>query len=172
MFKYEDISLRALEPEDLDLLYDWENRGEHWAISQTQQPFSKALLKAYLNQQHRDVRETGQLRLMICKAGEAIGTVELFDADFWNQRAGIGVILFQQEFRGQGIARIALDLLMNYAYAHLNFHQLYCNIDVNNSDSISLFKRLGFQQVGVKKDWVKINRKFVDIALFQHFAQP
>ena len=31
----ENISLRALEPEDLDLFYQWENDSSIWKISQT-----------------------------------------------------------------------------------------------------------------------------------------
>lgn len=39
--KYKDIRLRALEPEDLELLYSWENNLSYWVISNTITPFSK-----------------------------------------------------------------------------------------------------------------------------------
>ena len=35
------ISLRALEPEDLDFLFSTENNEQFWEISSTQTPFSK-----------------------------------------------------------------------------------------------------------------------------------
>ena len=41
----EHISLRALEPEDLDFLYSTENNQIFWEVSSTQTPFSKFTLK-------------------------------------------------------------------------------------------------------------------------------
>jgi len=38
--KFQKISLRAIEPEDLELLYKWENNNSYWIISNTVTPFS------------------------------------------------------------------------------------------------------------------------------------
>ena len=43
--KYKNIKLRALEPEDLELLYEWENNDSNWMISNTISPFSKYILE-------------------------------------------------------------------------------------------------------------------------------
>ena len=61
--KYKDIMLRALEPEDLELLYEWENNEIYWTLSNTVAPFSKFILKRYLENSHKNIYETGQLRL-------------------------------------------------------------------------------------------------------------
>ena len=62
---FKEIKLRALEPEDLELLYEWENNNEYWIISNTVSPFSKYTLKRYIENSHKNIYETGQLRLMI-----------------------------------------------------------------------------------------------------------
>jgi len=59
------ISLRAPEPEDLDLLYLWENNTEVWQISGTLVPFSRYVLKQYLENAGKDIYEMKQLRLII-----------------------------------------------------------------------------------------------------------
>ena len=41
--KFKNIKLRALEPEDLELLYQWENNDSYWLISNTVSPFSMTL---------------------------------------------------------------------------------------------------------------------------------
>jgi diamine N-acetyltransferase len=46
-------------------------------------------------------------------------------------------------------------------------HQLYCNILENNNESMELFKKLGFVQAGIKKDWVKTTDGFLDEYFFQ-----
>jgi len=44
MLRGENINLRALEPSDLDVLYNWENDTSIWKVSQTIAPFSKNIL--------------------------------------------------------------------------------------------------------------------------------
>ena len=46
--KGQNIHLRALEPEDLDFLYEIENNESIWEVSNTQTPYSKWVLKNYL----------------------------------------------------------------------------------------------------------------------------
>ena len=58
-------------------------------------------------------------------------------------------------------------MITNYAFTHLNLHQLFANITTNNEASLLLFSNFGFQKIGIKKDWSKINGTFVDEVLFQ-----
>jgi len=46
-------------------------------------------------------------------------------------------------------------------------NQLFANITTNNEASLLLFSNFGFQKIGIKKDWTKINGTFVDEVLFQ-----
>ncbi len=63
--KGEHIFLRALEPEDLDFIHEIENDESIWEISNTQTPYSRFLIKQYLEQSHKDIYEVKQLRLVI-----------------------------------------------------------------------------------------------------------
>ena len=90
------LKLRALEPTDLELLYKWENDTEIWNISSTLNPFSKYVLHQYIENSHRDLIESKQLRLIIETKEEkpsSIGTIDLFDIDFYHKRAGIGILM-------------------------------------------------------------------------------
>ncbi|MCB0381914.1 MAG: GNAT family N-acetyltransferase, partial [Psychroserpens sp.] len=64
--KGKHIYLRALEPEDLDFIYQIENDPSVWEISNTITPYSKFLIKQYLENAHKDIFEVKQLRLVIC----------------------------------------------------------------------------------------------------------
>jgi diamine N-acetyltransferase len=166
--KGQNIHLRALEPEDLDFLFEIENNKSIWEVSNTQTPYSKWLLKQYLENAHLDIYEAKQLRLVIVfsETNEKVGFIDLFDFDAKNCRAGIGIII-SENFRNQGIGKETLQLLSNYAFIHLNLHQLFANITINNEASLQLFSNFGFQKIGIKKDWSKINGTFVDEVLFQ-----
>jgi diamine N-acetyltransferase len=167
MLKGKNISMRALEPSDLELIYDWENDSSIWKVSQTLTPYSKHILAKFLENAHLDIFTTKQLRLMIVKDGVSIGTIELFDYDPVNSRAGIGIMIAQENERRKGYAKEALGLMINYAFKHLKINQLYCNISSSNKISLNLFSSLDFMLVGVKKKWNKTSEGWEDELLFQ-----
>jgi diamine N-acetyltransferase len=166
--KGENIYLRALEPEDLDFIHAVENDESIWEISSTQTPYSKYLIKQYLENAHKDIFEVKQLRLVISTYDNvALGMIDLFDFDFKNKKAGVGILVKEPEDRLKGYGREALKLLIDYCFTHLDLHQLYCNISENNKSSISLFKNQGFKEIGLKKDWTYVNGSFKNEYVFQ-----
>lgn len=167
--KYKDIRLRALEPEDLELLYSWENNLSYWILSSTVVPFSKYTLKLYLENSHKDIYETGQLRLMIEHISDnaTIGTIDIFDFDPFHKRAGVGILIANEDYRRKGFATMAMKCLIDYCFGTLQVHQLFCNILTNNCESMELFKKTGFVQSGIKKDWIKTSDGYLDEYLFQ-----
>lgn len=165
----DEIILRAVEPEDLELLYMWENNIDYWLISNTIKPFSKYTLKKYIENSHKTIFETGQLRLMIDtkENKKTIGTIDLFDFDPFHQRAGVGILIADESSRRKGYASMALKCLIDYCFNTLQLHQLYCNILSSNCESMELFKKLGFIETGIKKDWIKTSNGYLDEHLFQ-----
>jgi len=166
--KGEHIILRALEPEDLNFLYQIENNESFWEVSHTQTPFSKYILKQYLENAHLDIYESKQLRLLIEEKStkKQIGMIDLFDYNPQHKRVGIG-ILIHPDFEKKGFASESLSLLINYSFSHLQLHQLYANIASDNTKSLTLFKKHNFDEVGVKKEWLLSEGKFKDEVLFQ-----
>lgn len=170
--KGENIYLRALEPEDLEFIYEIENDETIWELSHTQTPYSQFLIKQYLENAHKDIYEVKQLRLVISNyKKDTLGLIDLFDFDFKNKRAGIGILVKDLADRNKGVGGEALKLLINYSFKRLNLHQLYCNISKQNIASIKLFKKHGFKEVGLKKDWNLVNNTYVSEYIYQ-LIQP
>ncbi|NCO63057.1 MAG: GNAT family N-acetyltransferase [Flavobacteriales bacterium] len=166
--KGENIYLRALEPEDLEFIHTIENDESLWELSNTITPYSKFLIKQYLEHSHKDIFEVRQLRLVISSyLDEPLGMIDLFDFDFKNSRAGVGILVKESKNRQLGLGREALSLLINYSFTHLGLHQLYCNISENNEASIKLFTSQGFEKIGLKKDWNYMKGNFTNEYLFQ-----
>ncbi|HLG02750.1 MAG TPA: GNAT family protein [Bacteroidia bacterium] len=164
----ERIRLRALEPQDVDLLYSWENDTSIWVASHTQAPFSRFILEQYIASSHLDLHTNKQLRLMITtKDGKDVGAIDLFDFDPQHQRAGIGILIANREDRGKGYASEALTLLIQYCFHQLHLHQIYCNVTVNNEESILLFQKHKFLITGIKKEWIRVGDMFMDELLMQ-----
>jgi diamine N-acetyltransferase len=150
------VELRALEPDDLNFLYDLENDRTIWAVSDTLAPISRHALRDYLKHAAADFYEVRQLRLVVVTAdeGQAVGVVDLFDFDPRHQRAGVGITIRSSE-RRRGYAWHTLRLVQAHAREVLHIHQLYCTIAQTNRASIRLFKKAGFRQVGVRQEWLR-----------------
>ena len=166
---YKDIKLRAFEPEDLELLYNWENNVSYWTISNTISPFSKYTLKRYVENSHKSIYETGQLRLMIDYIPDniSVGSIDIYDFDPYHFRVGIGILIAEEKYRRKGLASMSLTCIINYCFKTLRLHQLYCNILSDNPESMELFSKLGFVQVGIRKEWVKTPAGYIDQHIFQ-----
>lgn len=169
MLKYDKVILRALEPEDLEILYQWENDTEYWTISNTLVPYSKYTLRQFINESSKSIYETCQQRFMIELADEhlTIGAIDIYDFDSYNQRAGIGILIADKKYRKKGYAFQSLSCLIYYCFDFLHLHQIYCDIMSDNKESIALFTKAGFVMAGTKKDWVKTKDGFVDQYVFQ-----
>ncbi|SDV99533.1 GNAT family N-acetyltransferase [Aequorivita viscosa] len=167
--KGEKIYLRALEPSDLDFLYYLENDESLWEVSNTSVPYSRFILNEYLENSHRDIYDVKQLRLVICKNTNTapIGFIDLYDFAPKHFKVGIGIVIFNNNDRRNGFASEALALTCNYAFAHLNVHQVFAGITEGNEGSVSLFESAGFERNGFKKDWIYSEGKFKSEYIYQ-----
>ena len=161
-----NLKLRALEPNDLELVYEVENDKSLWVYSNTSSPFSRHTLKKFIENSHLDIIEHKQLRLVIADDEQSYGFIDLYDYDFINRRVGVGIIIFKK-YRSKGIGLSSLQLTENYLLEHVPIHQVYANISSTNKESISLFEKSKYVNVGLKKDWIFYNNKFNDELLFQ-----
>ena len=166
--KYGKITLRALEQEDIELLYRWENDLEIWEVSNTKVPFSKYILAQYLKESAKDIYTLKQLRLVIQNENmNPVGAVDLFDFEPYHLRAGVGILIHNKGDRQKGYASDALMALSDYALNVLGLKQLYANISNDNQSSIQLFEKAGFKQTGLKKDWLKTPTGWKDEIMYQ-----
>ncbi|MDR2137937.1 MAG: GNAT family N-acetyltransferase [Tannerella sp.] len=171
LLENETVQLRALEPEDLDLLYRWENDSRLWRYGSTLAPYSRFSLKAYLSDARLDIFQSRQLRLMIVLKAEnaTVGTVDLYDFDPMNERAGIGILL-DERYRHRGLAAEALALIREYAFCFLRLKQVYAYVSECNEPSVKLFTGCGYKAAGKLVAWIKNETDFENVYLMQLIA--
>lgn len=149
--------LRALEEEDLEVMYGWENDMELWRVSGTVAPFSRHILSRLIEEQQYDIYATRQLRLVVevdTPAGvAAVGAVDLFDFNPQNARAGVGVFI-EQKYRRCGLAQDALLAVERYGREVLRLNQLWCSVAEDNEASLRLFGKLGYEECGRRSEWI------------------
>ena len=160
--------LRALEIEDIEAMYGWENDTEVWRVSGSVAPFSRNVLRRLIDEQQFDIYATRQMRLVIecATSGEAVGAVDLFEFDPHHRRAGVGIIV-APSYRRQGYALDALLTLERYAKEVLMLHQLWCSAGADNKASLSLFAKAGYAECGRRREWILSTDGATDEVLMQ-----
>ena len=163
------IHLRAIEPEDLDLLYRIENDVNLWNVGITNVPYSRYALHDYVANATGDIYADHQVRLIVENAqGEVVGIADVVNFDAGNRRAEIGLVI-EQTFRGQGYGFRAMQVLAKYALEVLHLHQLYAVIDARNETCLQLFRQLGYHESSHLKEWLYDGREYHDAIVMQTF---
>lgn len=167
LLKRNGYSLRAPEPEDLDVMYLFENETFLWETSNPTGPYSRFYLKEYITNNHNDLYTDRQLRLMIeDESGEVVGIVDLFHFDPFHTRAEVGIVIAPSH-RRKGIASLALTVLNDYASRYLGLHQLYALTLAENTLAYRLFSNVGYSETGYFKEWVRTTEGYKDVVVMQ-----
>lgn len=164
--KSDKIHLRAIEPEDVDFLFIWENDPENWRVSETKAPFSRHLLMEFA-QSPQDIYMYKQVRFMICTKDAVVGTVDLFDYDPVNRSVGVGILIQSKEHTGKGYATDALNIVANYGKKVLNLKNIFASMHASNVISVKLFEKCAYELVGTKKKSLFSRGEWEDELIYQ-----
>lgn len=161
------VRLRAIEPEDLDLLYRIENDRELWNVGTSNVPYSRYTLHDYVANASDDIYKDGQVRMIIENTkSEIVGIVDLVNFDPSNRRAEVGLIILNA-FRRCGYGRSTLAQIADYALNVLHLHQIFAYVDLRNKASYHLFHVMGYQESVRIKDWLYDGREYHDAVMMQ-----
>ncbi len=167
-FVSERVRLRAMEPEDLEIMYAMENDPQTWDVTNFSVPYSKYVLRQYMENSQCDMFADRQLRMMIVRREDnaVVGTIDITGFAPMHSRGEVGIAI-RKEYQGNGYASDALRLLCDYAFGFLFLKQLVVHVAADNEASLRLFGSCGFVQCGLLKEWWFAGGKFKDVVLMQ-----
>ena len=167
MLQKDGYLLRAPEPEDLACMMRFENTPSLWDVSNTTGPYSRFYLKQYIETNQNDLYIDRQIRLMIETPDHQVaGIIDLCNFEPFHNRAEVGIVI-AEEFRGKGIGKLALKLLVEHCFEYLGIHQLFAYIDVTNKPCRYLFQKCGFEECAYLKDWMRSGKTYRDVVMVQ-----
>ena len=167
MMTNEDVRLRAMEPEDLDLLYRIENDRRLWNVGTTNVPYSRYALHDYVAHSTGDIYADKQVRLIIeNEARETVGLADLTSFDPKHLRAEIGLVI-EKPMRHRGYAFAALTKLHDYARHTLHLHQVYAIVSTDNTPTISLLTAQDYEETARLRQWIFDGSGYHDALLMQ-----
>ena len=159
--------LRAIEPEDLDVMYILENDPRMEDCTSTTVPLSRYALHQYIVESSGDLYRDAQVRLAILDPliSATCGFLDITDFVPRHRRAQIGIALMQDAM-GRGLATEALKEASDYARRQ-GVSQLYAIVATNNASARALFLRAGYSEACVLTDWLLMGGQYVDAVLYR-----
>lgn len=163
----EAVMLRAVEPEDLEVMSLLENDASLWECSNATVPYSSHVLREYIKQCSYNFFEDKAVRLAIAlPEGIAVGFIDLQNYDHQHQRAEVGIVLMR-ECQHLGLARHALRLLTDYSRSVLHLHQVYAHVQSTNHPALRLFRAAGFTHTATLPQWTRCAAGWCDVEVFR-----
>ncbi len=163
------VHLRAIEPEDLDVLYGIENDTSLWNVSVTSVPYSRYTLYEYVANSKNDIYSDRQVRMMIENENhDVVGIVDIINFEPKHLRAEVGIVI-KNAYRNKGFAMAAIAKIRVYSLNVLHLHQLYAYVDNENKQSLRLFEKCGFVASCRLRDWLFDGRTYHDVLFMQLF---
>lgn len=163
------VRFRAMEPEDLDVLYKIENDTRLWGVGVTNVPYSRYMLHDYIANASGDIYADKQVRMIIDdEQGRSVGIVDVTDFEPRHLRAELGIVI-QRTHRRRGFAAAAIEQVKAYSRDILHLHQLYAYVDSENESALALFRKCGFCSSAELKDWLFDGEKYRNAVLVQYF---
>lgn len=168
MLNSQRLILRAVEPSDVDMMYEVENDEWAWRYSDTIAPLSRNMLKEYAISYDANPFNSGQLRLIAIEkdSGNAVGIVDLYEISQRHSRAFIGIYIFKK-YRNKGLAEETIRLIEKFARESMHLHQLAAKVENNHIKSENLFSKCGYEMKGCLNDWLSLpDGKFTSMKIY------
>lgn len=97
----------------------------------------------------------------------SLGCVQIFDIDFVNRRGEVGIVIAESAKRNRNYGTAALNLTLEYCFDILNLHNLFARVISSNKGAMRLFEKVGFREVGRRKEAVLTKGDFWDIVFWE-----
>ncbi len=158
----ENVTLRAIELEDLPILQKWANNPEiqnwlggwHFPTSMEDQKKWFAAL---------DVKSLNQRFVIEIEDMGVIGTANLVNIDWKNRNAFHGMLLGDKDIRGKGYAKDTVMTIMKYAFEELGLERLDGSMIEYNKASLKFYlEKCGWKEEGRQRNWYFRKNKFWD----------
>ena len=153
MIDGEGIELRALQTEDVWLMYKWYNDARVMDDMASPQELFAPSIEEVRRSLERSVGSSRERYFIVQFAGgRALGFVSLTSIDVRNASAELTAVIGETEEWGKGVGREATMRVVKYAFDVLNLHRIHLRVAEHNPRAIACFEASGFVREGTLRD--------------------
>lgn len=114
---------------------------------------------------HKNITSDPKTAIFAIEAdGAHIGNCCLknINADGRSNNAELWIYIGDKTAQGKGYGEKTMRLLLDYGFRNLNLHRIYLYVMDYNQRACELYKKLGFQNEGRKREHILIDNKYHD----------
>lgn len=147
----------ALGPLDRQFLPDYLRWANDFAVALTSAdmllPVTRDDREAWFERASQGADAT-VIRFTIFEAesGRAIGLANLHQIDHLHGTAEYGIVIGEADCRGKGYGTTVTRMMLDYAFRHLNLHNVMLRVYSNNPGGIRAYEKAGFREFGHRRE--------------------
>lgn len=156
------VYLRAFEPDDYKTTIKWRKDDKIWdMLGGTKYFVSEAYEKQWIE---NTIFNSKDVKLAIClvENEKHIGNVYMTNINEINRSCVSHVLIGEKEYWGNGYAREALLLAIDYMFNERNMHRIQANVLTSNIASLKMHEKCGYKLEGTLREAVYKNGKYQD----------
>lgn len=97
-------------------------------------------------------KEKNKKFFTICDNSIPIGYMGLSNISKFNKNADLFIAIGEDNYRGKGIGKIAMEWIINYGFKKLKLHKINLGVIKDNIPAVKLYQSLGFVIEGEMKE--------------------
>lgn len=160
----ERIYLRSITYDDTDLIVRWRNQENVRKYFFYTADFTSESHEKWM----KNKVETGEVeQFIVCMKDNdrPVGCTYLRDVDYDNNKAEYGVFLGEEDIRGMGIGKEALEITVRFAFDVLKLHRVYARVKESNKASLYSFLHTGFEKEAVFRESMLCDGEYVNVVI-------
>jgi RimJ/RimL family protein N-acetyltransferase len=163
MLRGEKVTLRAVEREDVEVLWRFWNDLEV-ELAEGGDPPLPVSLQRLRERFDREAREgtPDKINFVIEADDVCIGQCGLFHFDVAARHCELGIGIGEKDYWGRGYGREAVKLLLDYAFRVRNFRRVWLEVHAANERAIRAYRACGFVEEGRMREHVWLAGRYVD----------
>jgi RimJ/RimL family protein N-acetyltransferase len=99
-----------------------------------------------------------------------IGWANLRDIELDHRTAALGISINEASLWGHGYGTEATSLVVDYGFNVLGIHNIMLDTFSGNERAIRTYRKVGFREIGRRRESFRIGRKIFDIVLMELLA--
>jgi len=161
MIEGKTVRLRSVELSDVDeLVESWNNiELRNLLGAAALGPMSRGEEEEWVRSTWKDKRERTRFVFAIeeVKEKKLLGTASLFNCNWVDRSAVLGIDIHGSENWGKGYGSEAVRLLLDFAFKSLNLNRVELEMLDFNERAQRCYRKVGFKEIGIRRQG-----KFVD----------
>ncbi len=159
----EKCYLSPLSLEDAHAFASWENDLEI-SIPLGDEAYSPSSLETASEQIGQALKNQSHVFAIVDLASEQlVGRCMLYNLDPINRSAMLGIMIGEKSFWNKGYGQEATCLALDYGFNLLNLNSIMLGVFSFNQRAIELYRRIGFREIGRRRQARLINGRKYDL---------